>query len=346
MTRILNTLAAIALSIVSVPGAAQSAAPTDDVTAIATVLATEWLGAGHGGPATAAPPVWQGRGAMTFEAQAATRVIRGWWPAQLPDDRARAIIDGFATYLQTFATEQAFDRRYLRQAHSVESQPYFGGHVIWSFPPLRLSRQAVAGRDRQAAVFVALEKWIGLPALRACMFAVADLPPDRLSGAAIVNTISQTAGQDVAWLFAAGEDDLNYSVASVVSAIIDECRIDCHDTVVTVTRAGAGSFPGRAEPRVGEFDSGDALELRVEFRDGPATSVRWDGRDRARSFRFRGPSPATAAYLDPVRQFTFDGNLLDNAVVPPARTNVPVRKWSARWLVWLQHAMLSYGYLS
>ena len=88
------------------------------------------------------------------------------------------------------------------------------------------------------------------------------------------------------------------------------------------------------------------MVIKVSFVDGTESVVRWDGRDVSRTFRFRGPSRAAAASLDPDRQVTFDGNRLDNARVTPAPTNVPVRKWAARWLVWLQHTMLSYGFLA
>jgi hypothetical protein len=41
-----------------------------------------------------------------------------------------------------------------------------------------------------------------------------------------------------------------------------------------------------------------------------------------------------------------DRNPLDNAMVPARPTNVPVGKWVARWVVWLQHTIVSYGFLA
>jgi hypothetical protein len=117
-------------------------------------------------------------------------------------------------------------------------------------------------------------------------------------------------------------------------------------TSVTVTRKGSGTFTGRTAARVGAFEAGDALRLKVVCEDGSTAWASWDGRDQSRTFRFQGPSPLKAAYLDPDRLITFDRNRSDNAIVPPSPTNVPVRKWVARWMVWLQHTMLSYGMLS
>lgn len=335
-------LTPIVIAITAHPVAAQASQ--------AALVGTEWLGPR---PAESTPdrgvrPIYQGRGAMIVEQQEAQRVIRSWWPASIADARAAAIIDGFAWYLAAHAVEREFDLRYLRSAHSVESRTYLGDHIVWSFPSLRLSRAAVIGRDRYAAVFLALERWIGAANLQGAMREVARLPVDRLNGGVIVNTISDAAGQDVSWAFAAAAPgaQLNYAVTGLSSADDADCPSPCVRTVVSVFRQGDEIFPGRSAPRIADFESGDAVRLTVKFADGTESSVRWDGRDESRRFEFLGPSRATAAYLDPDGMLTLDRNRLDNAIVTPAPTNVPVRKWTARWLVWLQHTMLSYGLLA
>jgi hypothetical protein len=324
------------LVIVIVPMHAQEVDVDTLVRREATSIGEQWLG-----PRSLAiddrivdTPVWQGRGAMKIEAQQARQIIRGWWPARIADAHARKIVDGFTNYLAALISERVFDRRYLREAHSVESIGYFGGHFVWSFPPLRLPRQAISGRDHYAAVFSALERWLGVPTLQAAMFEVAHLPEARLTGAEIRKTISNAAGQDLSWAFDAAETDVNYTVDALT------------DKSVTVSRRGAGMFSGRTNARVGDFDSGDAVRVRVVFADGTAATATWDGRDQTRTFTFQGPSTAVAAYLDPDRIVTLDRNRLDNAIVMASPTNVPVRKWTARWLVWLQHTMLSYGFLA
>ena len=314
-----------------------AAAPAAAQAGEAAVIASLWLGS-H--PITdhdpdVHRPVWQGPGAMFVERQVAERVIRDWWPRNIADPKASQILDGFAWYLQARVIERVFDHRFLRPGHSVEARSYFGDHLIWSLPPLRLSRQAGVGRDRYAAVFAALEGWIGVPNLQGAMFEVARLPGDRLTAATIVTTISDAAGQDLSWLFdAAAADDVSYGVTELTP------------TSVTVARKGTGMFTGRSAAPIGDFQSGDAVRLKVVFGNGETTLVKWDGRDQSRTFQFQGPSPVTAAYLDPERIITLDQNHLDNAIVPAQPTNVPVRKWVARWVVWLQHTMLSYGFLA
>lgn len=341
---------ALAIATVS-PSAAQVPAQSIDGAAReAAIVGGEWLG-----PAPAAAgdlngrrPFWQGPGALWVEQQVAQRAIRSWWPAQIADPKAAAMLDGFAWYLQGRVIERVFDQRYLRPGHSAATLPYFGDQLIWSVPPLRLSRHALVHRDRYAAVFAALERWIGVPNLQGAIYEVARLPGERLTAATIVKTISDAAGQDLAWAFAAAEPgmEMNYAVTALTSADASGCAAPCVDTTVTVAHEGAGLFPGRTAQRAGEFAAGDALLLTVKFADGSESSARWDGRDRSRTFRFRGPSRAIAAYLDPDRIVTLDWNRLDNASVTPAPTNVPVGKWVARWMVWLQHTLLSYGFLS
>ena len=336
-----------ALASTLIAGAAAAAPAQDDVTAMAMSVAEDWLGPRRtlDAGAHSEPPLWQGRGAMIAEARSAERIVRSWWPSEIADTTARAIVDGFARYLQTHITERVYDRRHLRQAYRNESRRYFGGHIVWSFPPLRLSRNAAVNHDQYAAVFASLEKWIGLPALQAAMFEVARLPESRLTGAEMIKTLSDAAGQDLSWAFAAADSDVNYAVTNLSAAQADGCGTPCFDSAVTVTRSGNGTFTGRAGPPVGDFDSGDALEIKVMFAGGGSASAFWDGRDQSRTFHFRGPAPATAAYLDPRHAVTLDRNRLDNATVTPAPTNVPVHKWVARWMVWLQHTMLAYGFL-
>jgi hypothetical protein len=319
---------AIVLAFAPTPAAAQTNG--------AATIAAEWLGPRpDGAPVVAARgPIWQGSGAMTVEQRQAGRVIRSWFPESIADPKGAAIIDGFTSYLAALAVEREFDRRYLRIAHNVESRSYFGGHIIWSFPTLRISRHAAVGRNGYSAVFDSLERWIGAPALQAAMFEVARLPSERLTADSMVKTISDAAGQDLSWAFDAAASPVNYSV--------DELS----DKSVTVSRHGSGMLSGRTAPRIGGFDSGDAVRIKAVFADGSVALAAWDGRDQTRTFAFDGPSQVVAAYLDPEGIVTLDRNRFDNSLVGPSETNVPVRKWAARWLVWLQHTMLSYGFLA
>jgi hypothetical protein len=321
-------------------------APLMEAAQQAASIAREWLGPHPTGAVEIAVtlPFWQGPGAMWAERQVAATVIRSWWPQPLTDQHAELLLDGFARYLQGHAIEQLFDQRHLRRAYRAESVEYFGGQVIWSFPSLRRVRLPDEN-DRQAAVFSTLERWLGEPGLQAAMAEVAKLPRGGITGNAVMNTISAAAGQDLGWVFtpAADEAPIDYAVTHLTSAP-GSCGSPCFDTSVTVARHGPMAITGRSTPRIGGFQSGDALLLRVAFADGSQSDARWDGRDQSRLFRFQGPSPAIAASLDPDRIVATDQNFLNNSVVRPVTTNVPVRKWMARWMVWMQNTILTYGF--
>lgn len=328
----------------------------------AATLGRDWLGAHPTGVITAVaidPPVWQGRGAMIVERQAAAAVIRSWWPATLADRRADAMLNGFAWYLQGQAVERLFDRRHLRTAHSVEVVHALGDRVMWSVPTLRLSRWTAGigrgndvnrGSSRYAAMFATLERWLGAPVLQGAMYEVARLSADRLNGATVVATINDATGQDLSWLFTAVADSsvtFDYAAAELSSTPAGAvCASPCFDTAVTVRRLGDGQFTGRSSSRAGAFESGDAMAVRITFANGDHAWAKWDGRDHSRTFRFQGPSAATAAHLDPDRILVLDANYLNNAIVPASPTNAPMRKWMARWMAWMQNTALSYGFFA
>ena len=301
------------------------------------------------------PPAWQGRASMIVEAQAARSAIRSWWPADVADDAARDILDGIASYLQARTVERVFNQQFQLHAYRAASLRLFGGEIAWSLPMLRVSRQtatraAVRAADdvrvaRYAATFATLERWLGEAELQSALLAVARLPSNRLSGPIIVETVGAAAGQDLTWLFAAVSDPqvtFDYAVIAIASVPSESS----FESRVTVARLEAGAFTGRSDTRVGSFDAGDAMALRVTFANGEQAWARWDGRDESRTFTFQGPSPATAAHLDPNFVLMLDSNRLNNAIVPAAPTNAPVRKWMARWMVWLQNAVLSYGFFA
>jgi hypothetical protein len=324
----------------------------------AAAIAYEWLGPHPSAVISTIaidPPVWQGRGAMMIERQAAQAVIRSWWPTDLADRQADAMLDGFAWYLQGQVIERLFDLRYLRTAHSVAVVPVFGGAAYWSVPTLRLSRWSagILRHDRSvaaryAAMFATLERWSGAPALQAAMFEVAQLPAGRLSAGEIGQTISAATGLELSWLFTIAGDPaatVDYAVTGMRSADATSCAPPCFETVVTVAHAGSAQFTGTSRAPVGEFDGG-AIELRVAFENAAHAAAQWDGRAESKTFRFVGPSRAIGAELDPERLVVLDENYLNNAIVEPRRTNAPVRKWMARWLVWAQNALMSYGFFA
>jgi len=159
-----------------------------------------------------------------------------------------------------------------------------------------------------------------------------------LTPADIQQIVSDASGQDLDWFFSTAFDP-----ARRFDYGIDTFTTQGKTTRVTVVRRGDAMFTGRTRQPDGPYESGDAMELRVTFADGQQITERWDGRQASRVFEFESPSPAVEACLDPNRTLLLDENYLDNRRMATPSHNIDVAKWTARWVMWLQNAMLTYG---
>lgn len=296
---------------------------------------------------------------LALEAPIARDIAAAWSPGLKQD---RALGQGLASYLQSRIVERLFNVRVGVHAYRSEQVSLFGGFVRWPLPALRLSRSTAGlGRDtflrnpdgappaiRVALAFGTLERWLGWPVLQGALRAVSQEAQHRtLSDADAVHVLSGAAGLDLAWLFDQVLDPakrFDYSLDSVtVTPSADACPApSCFVTEVVVTRSGNAVFSGTSRQPDDGFQAGDGLEVRVGFEKGQTATVRWDGRAARHELRFESPARPERVWLDPDRVLLLDTNLLDSTRATSPRTNVPLGKWIARWLVWLQDAALAY----
>ena len=97
---------------------------------------------------------------------------------------------------------------------------------------------------------------------------------------------------------------------------------------VRVRRLGDGIFP---------------VDVRLTFDDGEVRTERWDGEARWHEFTHTGPSGVRSAEVDPTRTLLLDVNFTNNSRTLQPRAGEAARKWSLRWMVWLQDALLTWG---
>lgn len=301
----------------------------------------------------AAPP------SMDVESEVAFELARRWWP----ENAGAAIVNGAAWYLQSRAVARVFDLVYERDGHSAEVVRLFGGYYPLAFPSLRFDgpaaglgrarlSQARAQDDvrlpaavttsvvRVAHAFASLERLVGRPRVAGALSTTRAASSD----AGMIRGLGAALGQDVEWLFGPALDpgaNWDYAIRSVDTSSCEPQP--CHGIRVEVSRLGNAVFSGRSHSPDGTFLSGDAIGVRVEFADGQAAVARWDGRDEQRVFEFQGAAAPVRVQLDPDGVLLVDGNWLDHSRVMGGVTNAPVEKWVARWLVWLQTAMLAYS---
>ena len=84
------------------------------------------------------------------------------------------------------------------------------------------------------------------------------------------------------------------------------------------------------------------VDIVVTFADGREQIEHWDGAERWRLFRWEGTSRATTAAVDPKRKLTLDVNYTNNTWHLDPDGPRAARKWSWRWLIWLQDELLTW----
>lgn len=338
------------------------------------ITAAPWRGrpAGAAGHVAVRFPWWPAPESMDIESQVAYGVALEWVRSLAGAPETQPLARGLAWYLQSRIVEPLYDLAFHVPGHSAEGFRLFGGAVPRTFHALpagrwtlglgrgelaaRLPPAAVRPADldapalRMAQTFGTLERYLGWPALQGALHALtaraASTKPTRQDA---VETLSASAGQDLRWLFEAAFDShltFDYAVASMAVTAADRpCGFEpCFLSRVMVVRRGDGAFSGPSRPAAGPYESGDAMELRVEFGDGQLASARWDGRSASRTFEFLAGAPVAIARLDPDRILLLDRDYLDNFRAAAPNRPPPMGKWIFRWLIWLQDAMLAYTF--
>ena len=155
---------------------------------------------------------------------------------------------------------------------------------------------------------------------------------------------SSVSGQDLSWLFVqtfGGSALFDYAVAEFTSVPRPDGGFD---TTAVVSRVGDGVFTGSTAPRVGQFESGSGVTLLVTFEDGEKAVGRWDGRDTRKTFSYQSPSRALSAVVDPDPTLLLDMDLTNNSKTLMPQTGTAATRSAARWLMWLENALLAYGF--
>ena len=315
---------------------------------------------------------WPAPRSMDVESQVAFGLARLWWPRLINRDDTRPIADGIAWYLQSRVVERLFDFTYLMPGHSADTFRYFGGAVPWSFSILPRGRwTAGLGRDEflatraanrrwpvtgrrvppefdgvagGALAFGTLERQLTWPVLQSALRLLAERSAQAdLTRAEVERTFADAAAQDLSWFFRPAFDPaatFDYAVQSLTSDLSSCDGRLCFQTRVTVARLGNGLFTGTSRTAQGGFDAGDAMQLRVTFADRQELSTTWSGREQSRTFEYQSAAPAVAARLDPEQVLVMDVDSLNQTRVADALA-VPMGKWLASWVVWLQDAALA-----
>jgi hypothetical protein len=176
-----------------------------------------------------------------------------------------------------------------------------------------------------------LERWTGRPVFDAILLEFArGAAGARPTLDSFADMASRVSGQRLSWLFDEAlktPRSFDYAVDAFESRADGDGKFR---TTVVVRRLGDAVF-------------GRAIPVQVAFADGDSVRDWSDGRTGTQTFEYRSPSRAISAEVDPDRILLLDRNRRNNGVTletDAART--AANRWSVRWMIWLEDALLTY----
>ncbi len=271
---------------------------------------------------------WTAPASMAAEYAVARPVSRKYWE-RLIDTTALppSFVDGLVEYSARRAVSKIVDERYLAVYRGRAEGRYFGGFVPRD---LRVPLPVEDDADRAQLTLGTLERWVGRPVFDAILLEfITSSSGTRPAVADFVRVASSVSGQNLSWLFdeALGTRRFDYSVASLDSRPQPGGTFR---TTVALRRLGDGVF-------------GRRIPVAVSFADGETVRDFWNGRDAQATLEYVSPSPAVAAEVDPDRMLLLDENRSNNGIARETRAaGSAAARWSARWMIWLEDALLTY----
>ena len=257
--------------------------------------------------------------------------------------------------INTFSTARALAEHY---GPSFYSRTYFWDLVPWTFRDIRLRREtdgnnvwayrpnatedtlsALSYRQRPETVFPfayqkpavllnTLERWLGWDAVqRGLQHAFASASFSHPTPDVVLRSIQEASGRDLSSFYAQtyyGSAVFDYAVTELESVE----KNGQFETRVVARRLGDGVFP---------------VDIRVVFENGEQVTEQWAGDARWRELTYTRGARASRAMVDPDRVLLLDVNFTNNSRSLQSKAGAAARKWSLKWMVWLQDALLTWG---
>ena len=173
-----------------------------------------------------------------------------------------------------------------------------------------------------------MERWLGWPTLQRVMSTFFTQwkfrhpkPRD------FFDTAREVTGRDLGWYF-----DQVYRSSNVFDYGVADLQTrstgSLFHTTVVVRRYGEATFP---------------VAVQTTFTDGSQVTEQWAGRDRWKVYQYDRSAAAIRAAVDPDRVLLLDVNVTNNSRTLEPKASAAATKWSTRWMIWLQDALLSWA---
>jgi hypothetical protein len=141
---------------------------------------------------------------------------------------------------------------------------------------------------------------------------------------------NEVSGEDLGWFF-----DQVYRSSNAFDYAVDVLKStkdhDQFTTELIVRRDGEGLFP---------------VDVLVTFENGEQIIEKWDGRDRWKRYSYQRPTRARSAQVDPSRVLLLDVNYTNNSKTLAPQAGRAATRWSLKWLIWFEDALLSWAFLA
>jgi len=289
----------------------------------------EWLVPFRGrATASAEVPLWTSAASMVPETAGSRAAAREYF-AHAVD--TRALPSAFTAALEEYGSRRGVskivDREYFAVYRGRAEARFFGGRVPRD---LHLQIPVEAGADRALQTVFTLERWVGRPVFDAIVLEFVTASAGRQPSLDdFADVASRVSGQDLHWLFDEAlkkTGRFDYAVETFDSEPDGDGRFR---TSVTVRR-------------IGDAVVARSIPVTTTFADGDSVTEKFDGRSEQTTYKYRSESRAATAQVDPDRLLLLDENWKNNGMsIGTANATTAANRWSARWMVWLEDALLA-----
>jgi hypothetical protein len=208
--------------------------------------------------------------------------------------------------------------------------------------------------DKTALWLGTLERYLGWETLQKIMSTFFDRyqfkhpTPDDFFG--IVNEV---AGRDMTWFFdqvyrsAEVFDYAVQSVSSVPASAEGLIEVDGEITYTGKQKSAANGGEKLYRSQVVVRRNGGAIfpvEVMTVFANGDTARENWDGQARWKLFVYEKPARLKYAIVDPAHLLVLDINRTNNSKLLQPAAAFPARKWSSKWMIWLQDLLATFAF--
>ena len=316
---------------------------------------------------------WTTVPAMAEELAAARAVMRTCWSSAVDSSRLPSwFADGVIELMARRVVTPIFEGHSNPPGYAVLEQRYLDGFVPRvvrirlmpesDVPPLSAFRgragvdvaapsPSAADRDALTGKTVlalgTLERWLGHPVFDATLAEFVRLSKGQAPRLADFERVaSDVSGQQLSWFFDQafrGSGAFDYGIEALTT---EPEASGGFVTTVVARRYGDALFTGAGGVRTGGFENGRGMSLRVTFLDGQRYTDSWDGRDERRTFRYKSPTRAVSATIDPDRVLLLDLEQTNNRRALAPKADAAATRWASLYLLWLEHLLLSFASLA